>query len=166
MIPLFLGLTLVNLLSLGVAAALGYMGTANPSHRGDHQLAGVLATLTCCGVHCVVFTYFIATAKWAQHAVAVKKLEPSLLAPTRSFKAQAFPAALLAIAAVFATAVVGVATLSYGLRPVFHHGMAIAAFATNAAVAVVEYRAIRKNGTLIDGILAQINAPHPAVPHA
>src|SRR3954453_20692263 len=104
MIPLFLGLTLVNLLCLGVAAGLGFA-----HNRPMHVLSGALATLVCCGVHCVVFTYFIATAKWIQHAVLVKKLDAKFVATTRSFKMQAFPAALLAMASVFAAAVLGAA---------------------------------------------------------
>src|SRR4051794_34433628 len=108
MIPLFLGLTLVNLLGLGATVALGYSRTGNdPAAASRHILFGALSSLACCGVHCVVFTYFIATAKWVRHAITVKHLDTSLAAPTRSFKAQAFPAALLAMASVFAAAVMG-----------------------------------------------------------
>ena len=158
MIPLFLGLTLVNLLCLGTATALGYMslGDAGES-KGMHILAGALATLVCVGVHCVVFTYFVATAKWVQHAVLVKQLDASLAEPTRSFKKQAFPAALLAMAIVFATAILGAARDNYGIPRAWHHAFAIAALVVNLAVAAVEYRAIARNGRLIDSILAKIN---------
>src|SRR5437773_6655485 len=155
MIPLFVGLSLVNLLCLGVTMALGYW--APPASRGLHILAGALATLVCCGVHCIVFTYFIATAKWVQHAVTVKQLDPELTRPTRSFKMQAFPAALAAMTIVFAAAVTGAARDNYGIARIWHHGFAILAVVTNFAVAVVEYRAIARNGRLIDGILQQIN---------
>src|SRR5438270_10783263 len=110
MIPLFLGLTLVNLLCLIFAAAVGYMsGHGSPGVQQMHVLTGALAALVCVGVHCVVFTYFSATAKWVQHAVMIKKLDASLVAPTRSFKMQAFPAALLAMATTFGAAVLGAA---------------------------------------------------------
>jgi hypothetical protein len=155
MIPLFIGLSLVNLLSLGVAMGLGYF--APQGERGLHILAGAMATLVCCGVHCVVFTYFIATAKWVQHAIAVKKLDAALAAPTRSFKKQAFPGALLAMASVFAAAVLGAARDNYGIPKLWHHGAAIAAVAVNFIVAFVEYRAIARNGRLIDTVLAQAN---------
>ena len=156
MIPLFIGLTLVNLLSLGVAMFLGYF--APQAQRGMHILAGTLATLVCCGVHCVVFTYFIATAKWVQHAIAVKKLDPSLAEPTRSFKMQAFPAALLAMVVVFATAVLGAARDNYAIPKWWHHSAAIGAIAINAVVGIFEYRAISRNGKLIDEILARAGA--------
>ena len=118
MIPLFVGLSLVNLLCLGVTMALGYW--TPPASRGLHILAGALATLVCCGVHCVVFTYFIATAKWLQHAIAVKGLNPALATPTRSFRKQAFPAALLAMASMFGAAVLGAAADNYAIRPAWH----------------------------------------------
>src|SRR5215213_9614682 len=102
MIPLFIGLTLVNLIGLGTAAVLGYAAKAGYAVGPWHVLAGALAALVCCGVHCVVFTYFAATAKWVQHAISVKRLDPALASPTRSFKRQAFPAAVVAMAAVFA----------------------------------------------------------------
>ena len=45
MIPLFIGLTLVNLLMLGLTTALGYVVHRDPLRFSPyHQLAGVLAT--------------------------------------------------------------------------------------------------------------------------
>jgi len=160
MIPLFVGLTLVNLIGLGTAAGLGYAAKAGYPVGSWHVLAGALAALVCCAVHCVVFTYFAATAKWVQHAIAVKHLDPQLAAPTRSFKAQAFPAAMLAIACSFLVAFLGAGADNYqGAWPRWHHGFAIATFAVNVVAAAVEFRAIARNGRLIDGVLERINAP-------
>jgi hypothetical protein len=159
MTTLFLILTFLNLLCLICTAALGYAVSFSTSWSSYHQLAGALATLCCCAVHCIVFTYFIATAKWVQHAVSVKNLSIEYLEPTRSFRAQAFPAALLAMFAVFAAAVVGVITFSYHIHPIYHQAISIAAILINAIVAFIEYRAISRNARLIDGILASINSP-------
>ena len=156
MLSLFLALTGFNLLCLLLTAALGYAYGGSEVTQW-HALAGVAATITCCAVHCVVFTYFIATAKWVRQAVIVKQLDPSLVAPTRSFKLQAFPAALLAMVTVFAAALFGAARVSYGVSPTYHHVVAWIAVVTNVLVAVTEYRAIARNGRLIDGILALIN---------
>ena len=153
MIALFLGLTVVNLLFLCVTAGLGYAWRGGSDVSGLHILAGALSALVCCGVHCVVFTYFAATAKWVQHAVLVKRLDAGLVAPTRSFKAQAFPAALVAMAAVFLAAVLGAARDNYGIARGWHHTTAIAAIAVNVLVAAVEYRAIARNARLIDDVL-------------
>lgn len=157
MIPLFIGLTLVNLIALGTAAALGYAAKAGHAVGASHVLAGALATLVCCAVHCVVFTYFVATAKWVQHAIAVKNLDPALAAPTRSFKAQAFPAALLAMSTTFLAAVMGAGSDNFGgAWPRWHHAFAIGAVVVNVLAAAVEFRAIGRNGRLIDGVLARI----------
>jgi len=164
MIPLFVGLTAVNLLCLITSAVLGYVCVSRPALGGHHFLVGSLATLCCCAVHCIVFTYFIATAKWVQHAITVKQLDPQLLVPTRSFKAQAFPAAVSAMAVVFFTAILGAARQSYGLSIVWHHLSAIVAIAMNLAAALIELAAIRRNGQLIDGILATVRQTTPAAP--
>jgi len=156
MIRLFLALTTANLAALLVAAALGYLhvwgGAAGVGTW--HVLGGAVATGLCVAVHCVVFTYFIATAKWAQHAVSVKGLDPALVAPTRSFRAQAMPAALAAMGAVFLAAIFGVALdARYDVPRMWHHGLAWIAIAVNLWAAAVEYTAIRRNGRLIDQIL-------------
>ena len=156
MIPLFIGLTLVNLLTFGVAAALGYLSSSGHDVRGWHILAGAMAGLVACAVHCIVFTYFVATAKWIQHAVLVKNLDAGFVTPTRSFKAQAFPAAMLAIAVSLIAVFSGAARDTGMLSRPWHQVIAISAFAINFLVAFVEYRAIGRNGRLIDSMLTTI----------
>lgn len=162
MLALFLAITAFNLLCLCLTAGLGYRlgGTADGQW---HQLAGVISTIVSCAVHCIVFTYFVATAKWVQHAIEVKHLDAQLAAPTRSFKAQAFPAAIIAMAAVFFAAVLGVARFSYGIPARWHEWSALGAIAVNGLVAAVEYRAIARNARLIDHILELIRVT-PAPP--
>jgi hypothetical protein len=156
-IPLFLGLTAFNLLCLITTTLMGHHLARGGHASSTHLLLGVLTTMACIAVHCIVFTYFIATAKWVQHAVTVKKLDPALAEPTRSFRIQAFPAALLAIASVFAAAILGAITDNYGIRSTWHFSAAVAAVLINALVAWREYTAIRDNGLLIDRILLLIN---------
>jgi len=159
MVPLFIGLTLVNLIGLCTAGALGYASRAGYAVGARHVLAGALAALVCCAVHCVVFTYFAATAKWVQHAVKVKRLDPLLAQPTRSFRAQAFPAAMLAMASTFATAVCGAGADNFrGSWQPCHHALALSCFVVNALAAAVELRAIVRNGRLIDGVLERLSA--------
>lgn len=157
MITLFLGLTLANLAGLVTAIVFGYLAASNASLRQWHTLVGALATILCVAVHCVVFTYFIATAKWVQHAISLKQLDPTLASPTRSFKAQAFPWALGAIFTVFFTAIFGAAADNHLLQPLWHHFTALFMLAVNLFAAVGEYAAIRKNGQLIDRVLELAN---------
>jgi hypothetical protein len=158
MIPLFLGLTIANLTALLISTTLGYIGagTGPSSARTLHMVAGLLAALLCVAVHCTVFTYFMATSKWVQHAVTVKRLDAAYVTPTRSFKAQAFPAALAAMLAVFLTAILGAAVDNQMLSPGWHQALALAAVGVNMLSAAVEYAAINRNGKLIDRLLAEI----------
>ena len=158
MTSLFLGLTIANLVALLTTVGLGYAAVGQDGWRPWHMLAGALSALLCIAVHCVVFTYFIATAKWVRHAVAVKRLDEAYVTPTRSFKAQAFPAALGAMLAVFLTAIFGAAVDNHMLAPAWHHGAALGAVAVNLLAAAVEYGAIGRNGRLIDRILADAEA--------
>jgi len=151
MIILFLGLMLANMGFLIATAVLGYMGRS-------HMLMGALAALVCTAVHCVVFTYFIATGKWIEHAIAVKGLDPAILAQHRSFKKLAFPAALGTMALAITTAIIGGAVDNHYLSPAWHHVLAMVLLAGNLGAAAVEYRAVRDSGLLIDSILGKINA--------
>jgi hypothetical protein len=159
MISLFLGLTAFNLLCLTLTTILGYISMTRPALADLHVLMGAMTAIACCGVHCVVFTYFIATAKWVRHAVLVKNLDPELISPTRSFKAQAFPAAIGAMSIVFITTMFGAAVANYGVNIIWHHLLAMLSLATNVLVAMIEFSAIRRNASLIDQVLGRIAAP-------
>jgi hypothetical protein len=157
MIPLFIGLTAFNLLCLITTTCMGYARSGHGHASTLHLMLGVMTTMACIAVHCIVFTYFIATAKWIQHAVTVKSLPQSLVEPTRSFKMQAFPAALAAMGMVFLTAILGAAADNYAVSSRVHLIAAVATVIVNALVAWREYTAIVKNGKLVDDVLARIN---------
>ena len=152
MTVLFLGLMLANLVCLIGTAVVGYAGLMHL-----HRVFGALAAIVCCGVHCVVFTYFIATGKWVGHAILVKQLDPKLAEATRPLRRGAFAAALSVITLAIATAIVGAAVDNQYLSPVWHHVLGMVLLAGNVAAAIVEYRCIRDNGAVIDDILARIN---------
>src|SRR5207245_9898204 len=156
MIVLFLGLMLVNFVCLIGTAVLGYVGLSS-GFGSWHRIAGAMAAIVCCGVHCVVFTYFVATGKWIAHAILVKGLEPDIGAPTRPLRRAAVAAALGAITLGIASATRGAAVDNQYLSAAWHQILAIGLIAGNAVAAVVEYRCIRDNGVVIDGILARIN---------
>ena len=152
MTVLFMGLMLANFICLIGTAAVGYAGVMH-----WHRVFGALAAMVCCGVHCVVFTYFIATGKWIEHAILVKQLEPAIALPTRPLRRGAFAAALSVIMVAIATAIVGAAVDNQYLSPAWHHVMAMVLLAGNVLAAIVEYRCIRDNGLIIGGILKRIN---------
>jgi len=127
-----------------------------------HRLFGALAAIVCCGVHCVVFTYFVATGKWVAHAILVKGLDAKLAEPIGRLRRGAFAAALSVIVLAVATAIVGAAVDNQYLSPAWHQVLAIGLLAGNGVAAVVEYRCIRDNGIVIDRILARISSASSA----
>src|SRR5258706_5151133 len=98
MIVLFLGLMLANFGFLIATAVLGYAGMSSGVGPG-HRLFWALAAMVCCGVHCVVFTYFVATGQWVAHAILVKGLEPKMSEPILALCKGAFAAALSTVSA-------------------------------------------------------------------
>src|SRR3954470_17441719 len=131
MTVLFLGLMLANFACLIATAVVGYGGWMH-----WHRLFGALAALVCCGVHCVVFTYFIATGKWIEHAILVKQLDPAIAEPTGPLRRGAFAAALSVITLAIATAIVGAAVDNQYLSPAWHHLMAMVLLAGNVPAAI------------------------------
>src|SRR5687768_8947487 len=77
---LFLVITGFNVLCLVLTAATGYRYGGSEVTQW-HPLAGIVATIVCVAVHCVVFTYFVATAKWVEHAIVTKRLDAELSRP-------------------------------------------------------------------------------------
>ena len=60
------------------------------------------------------------------------------------------------MASVFAAACLGAARDALGTNAAWHHVFALCAIAVNVGGAAVEYRAIMRNGRLIDDVLARI----------
>src|SRR5207245_11448099 len=137
MIVLFLGLMLVNFVCLIGTAVLGYVGLSS-GFGSWHRIAGAMAAIVCCGVHCVVFTYFVATGKWIAHAILVKGLEPDIGAPTRPLRRAAVAAALGAITLAIATAIVGEGVDNQYLSGAWHRYLAIGLITGYAVVGSVE----------------------------
>lgn len=162
MLQLFAFLTTLNIAALIATAAMGYAAVGRVIPASVHTVAGVIALILCVAVHCIVFTYFMATNKWAQHAMLVKRLDPAMFVPSRSFRSRAFAAALVAMGAVFIAAMFGAWVDAHQSGPAFHQIAAMTAIFVNFLAALIEARSIQGNGQLIDGILAAIdqqNAP-------
>jgi hypothetical protein len=146
----------LNIAALIATAAMGYAAVGRLISPPIHTVAGVIALILCVAVHCIVFTYFMATTKWAQHAILVKRLDPAIFISSRSFRSVAFAAALCAMAAVFAAAMFGAWVDSHQSNPSLHQFVALGAIFINLLAAIVQARSIQGNGRIIDNILAAI----------
>ena len=125
MIPLFLGLTLANLLMLSGAFALGLAAR----HLGDgadayaaHLAMGLGAALGTAMTHCVVYTYFMATTKWLEAASDKAGLDRQrFVLQAKAAKSRSFRFVMLAILSTMVTAFGGAATVTVPGWPAHLH---------------------------------------------
>ncbi len=168
MIPLFLGLTLANLLMLSGAFALGLAAR----HLGDgadayaaHLAMGLGAALGTAMTHCVVYTYFMATTKWLEAASDKAGLDRQrFVLQAKAAKSRSFRFVMLAILSTMVTAFGGAATDTVPGWPAhLHITLASVAILTNGLCARAEWLLIRARQALMDEALARINNPSGVV---
>ena len=164
MIPLFLGLTIANLLLLVVVFVLGF-GTFHEGKPTDHYAyhislaiaAGLMAVL----VHVVAYMYFMATSKWLRAATDKAGLDPAAFAlPAMSNKRRVLPLVMGAIVMTMLAMFAGAGadpTVNPWWPGELHMVVAAAAIAANALCAAGEFRMIRTQGRLMDEALAVVN---------
>jgi hypothetical protein len=164
MIPLFLGLTLANLLMLSGAFALGLavsrLGDGVDTHA-VHLAMGLGAALGAAMTHCVVYTYFMATTKWLEAACDKAGLDRErFVLRARAAKSRSFRYVMLAILSTMVAAFGGAATDTVPGWPAhLHLTLASLALLANACSAVAQWRLIRARQALMDEALARVNAP-------
>ena len=83
------GSLLVASFVLGLLAA-GEHQTPNAVWRGTHVLFALLSTMATLAVHSVVYTYFLATGKWAKEVVHVYGLPDWINDQAKKNKRKAF----------------------------------------------------------------------------
>lgn len=166
MIPLFLGLTAVNMLLLAGVFGLG-LGATDAQGRPAalfalHITLGITSGLVCALTHSAVYTYFMATSRWLQAAADKADLDPArFVAGALARKTRALLVALAAIlltgAAMFAGAGTD-PTMNRLWPPEVHWLLAASALAVNLASAWIEFGLIGDQGRLMDKVLAILNA--------
>jgi hypothetical protein len=164
MIPLFLGLTLANLLLLGIVFALGFTAVegAKPSHMyAYHITLGIASGLLTAFAHVSIYMYFMATSKWLRAATEKAGLDPAAYAaPALVNKRRVLPMMMIPIAMTMLAMFAGAAsdpTVNPWWPGELHMGVAAIAIAANALCAMGEYRLIRAQGRLMDEALAVVN---------
>ena len=166
MLPLFLGITAVNILLLAGVFGLGLEATDAQSGPSGlyalHITLGITSGLVCALTHTAVYTYFMATSRWLQAAADKADLDPAwFVAGALARKTRALFVALAAIlltgAAIFAGAGSD-PTMNQLWPPAVHRLLAAAALAVNLASAWIEFGLIADQGRRMDKVLTILNA--------
>ncbi|MGO9470863.1 MAG: hypothetical protein ACLQVF_42770 [Isosphaeraceae bacterium] len=127
----------LGLLAAGTAPGAG--GIA----RGIHVLFSLTAVVALLGVHSIVYTYFVATGKWAKEVVTVYGLPDWFTTQATKNKRRAFRFVMWSMTAIALAAWLGAAADTRGpAYSLWHLGFAALAVGFNLGSFVVEYTVI------------------------
>ena len=143
------GSLLVADTALGFVAAAEIPGP-HAVGRAVHLLFSLLTVVVLLGIHSIVYTYFMATGKWAKEVIRVYGLPDWFLAQAKRNKRRAFRFVLGSMTAIAVAAWLGGAadTLGTTYAP-WHLAAAAMAVAFNLGSFVVEYAAIVGHARLL-----------------
>jgi hypothetical protein len=111
--------------------------------RGVHILFSLATVVVLLGIHSIVYTWFIATGKWAKEVVTVYQLPDWINAQAKKNKRRAFRFILWSMTAIAAAAWLGAAADTRGpAYTPWHLGIAALAVAFNFGSFIVEYGVI------------------------
>lgn len=150
---LVLAVTGASLLSadfvIGLIAASEVRGPGAIWH-GIHFLFSLATVLALLGIHSIVYTYFMATNKWAKEVVRVYQLPEWFNTEAKKNKMRAVRFVMGSMTMIALTAWLGAAADTRGSAySIWHLGVAAAAFAYNLGAFVVEYGLIVAHARLL-----------------
>ena len=101
-----------------------------------------MTTLATLAVHSIVYTYFLATGKWAKEVVRVYQLPEWINTQAKKNKRKAFRFVMWSTTWICVTAWLGAAADTQGTNPLWHLGIAAVMLAFNFGAFAVEYAVI------------------------
>ena len=177
MLRSFLVLAVTDASLLLSSSVVGLIASGEPRGphavlRGVHVLFALLTTMATLAVHSVVYTYFLATGKWAQEVVRVYGLPEWVNHQAKKNKRKAFRFEFWSMTLVAVTAWLGAAADTQGLNPLWHLGVAALTLAFNFGAFAVEYAVIVAQARLLAEVKDQADrlrearyGPAPAATH-
>ncbi len=118
--------------------------------HGVHVLFSLLTVVMLLGIHSIVYTYFMATRKWAQEVVRVYQLPEWFVAQATRNKRRAFRFIMGSMTAIAVTAWLGAAADTRGeAYAPCHLGSAALTIAFNLGSFVLEYGGIVSHTRLL-----------------
>jgi hypothetical protein len=135
--------------------ALGFFATGEPHGpgaiaRGVHVLLSLATVVVLLGIHSIVYTYFVATGKWAKEVVKVYQLPDWINTQASKNKRRAFRFIMGSMAAIAVAAWLGAAVDTRGpAYSIWHLASAAFALAYNLGSFLVEYAVIVAQARLL-----------------
>ena len=173
MVRIFLQLSLLSSVTLVVAMVLG-LSIDDPRvlDRGVqagvqyHFLAALAALVFATLVHAIVLTYFMGTGRWIEETSTAYRLGPELFQQSKAIKYRTIPAMVGCFLLLLLTGGLGAAADPaapmhsrgwFGVSAAtIHLTAALITVLANLAVNYLEFKAIERNGEIVDDVLAQV----------
>lgn len=131
-----------------------------------HFLAALAGLVLATMVHAIVLTYFMGTGRWIEETSQAYRIDPQFHARSTGIKYRTIPLMVLCFAMLVMTGAFGAASdpaspmqaKGWGGMPLatIHLVAAMATIGVNLFVNWLEFRALEKNGEIIDQILAEV----------
>jgi hypothetical protein len=134
---------------------LGFIAAGEPhgpgaTARAMHVLFSLATVVVLLGVHSIVYTYFVATGKWANEVVRVYQLPDWISTQASKNKRRAFRFIMVSMTAIAVAAWLGAAADTRGpTYSIWHFGTAAFALAYNIGSFAVEYAVIVAHARLL-----------------
>ena len=173
MVRIFLPLSFLSTISLVVAMVLGLsiddprvLDKAVQAGVQYHFLSALAALVFATLVHAIVLTYFMGTGRWIEETSTAYKLGPVLYEQSKSIKYRTIPAMVGCFLLLVVTGALGAAAdpaaplqsrgwLGFSAATI-HLSAAIVTVLTNLAVNYLEFRALERNGEIVEQVLAEV----------
>ncbi len=169
----FLTLAVVSTLLLIAAFVMGYQigdarSVAASTRRlmSYHLLLSVAALIFAALVHAVLLTYFMGTSRWMDEVRLAYKLDARWIEENRRLKYRTIPPMVCCLVVLILNIPLGASAVDRGnwmlpggheLSPsTLHLAFAVLTLIVNMAVNVREYRAIDRNGELIQEVVQEV----------
>ncbi len=160
MLRYFLVLAVTSGSFLVATFVLGLLASAEPlgpgaKLRAVHVLFAIITTMVTLGVHSVVYTYFLATGKWAAEVARVYGLPEWVNNQAKANKRKAFRQEFWAMTWVAVAAWFGAGADAQGWNPLWHLGFATFAMGYNFVAFAAEYALIVSHARLLTEVKDQ-----------
>lgn len=173
MTRIFLSLAILCLISLLISFWLGW-SIGDPRMNDPvvqsrvtlHLLFAVGSLVFGVLVHALVLTYFMGTGRWLEETCTVYRLGNQWQEQSRRMKIRLYPALTLCLVLLITTGGYGAAAdpaSAFGFKGYgpftaghVHLGIAVLTMVINSVVNVFEYLGLRKNGLLVEDVLARV----------
>lgn len=173
MVRIFLPLSFLSTISLVLAMLLGLsiddpkvLDQAVQAGVQYHFLSALAALVFATLVHAIVLTYFMGTGRWIEETSTAYRLGPGFYDQSKALKYRTIPAMVGCFVLLVFTGALGAAAdpaspmqsrgwLGLSAATV-HLSAAIATVLGNLAVNYLEFRALERNGQIVEQVLAEV----------